>query len=208
VSAAAITRAVRQAGLEDLSENSLEKFEAYLELLFKWNSKLNLTAIRDPETIIRRHLVESIQCAQVLPRLAEGATLLDFGSGAGLPGIPIAIFRPDIFVTLAESQKKKAAFLREAVRFLQLKADVFDGRVEDMPEGTRFSIITLRAVDKMADACRASLNRIAPGGWVVVFATDTTESALKNSLPEISWCQETRLFGLDRALLLVGQRGQ
>ena len=85
---------------------------SYLELLLKWNAKLNLTSIRTSDEILKRHFVESIFCAHQLP---EGVkTLLDFGSGGGFPGVPIAICRPDIAVTLSESQGKKAAFLKRS----------------------------------------------------------------------------------------------
>ena len=95
------------------------RFEEYLALILRWNSRMNLTAIRDEEEILARHFVESIACAQHFP---EGiGTLLDFGSGAGFPGIPIALCRPEIAVTLAESQSKKAAFLQETVRILGLQ---------------------------------------------------------------------------------------
>ena len=92
------------------------RFEDYLSLILRWNARVNLTAIRDEEGILQRHFVESIACARALP--ADITTLLDFGSGAGFPGIPIALCRPEISVTLAESQGKRAAFLHEAVRVL------------------------------------------------------------------------------------------
>ena len=95
---------------------------------FAGMSALNLSAIRDEEGIISRHLVESIVVSSELPQGIK--TLLDFGSGAGLPGIPIAICRPEIAVTLAESQGKKAAFLQEAVRVLGIGAKVHAGRAE------------------------------------------------------------------------------
>ncbi len=144
-----IDSAITAAGLAALSAEASDRLLAYLHLLLRWNSRLNLTAVREPSEIIRRHLVESIQCAQSLP---PAATLLDFGSGAGLPGIPIAIVRPDIRVTLGESQGKKAAFLREAVRVLSLPSEVYDGRIENMPPSRVFDVVTLRAVDKMAEA--------------------------------------------------------
>ena len=203
MSSAAIESAIREAGLKSLSSKALSQFETYLALLLKWNSRLNLTAIREPEAIIRRHFVESIQCAQALP---EVPTLLDFGSGAGLPGIPIAICRPELHVTLGESQQKKAAFLREAVRSLGLNAEVFGGRIEEMPHERLFSVITLRAVDKMAEASRTSLARIAPQGWLVLFATEATETALKAVLPEIEWRQKLPIIGLDRGEISLGQR--
>lgn len=206
VNAARIKLAVRQAGLEELSGRALEQFDAYLSLLMKWNSKLNLSAIREPDAIIRRHFVECIQCAQVLPSLPAGATLLDFGSGAGFPGVPIAICRPELKVTLAESQGKKVSFLREAVRSLGLESEVYDGRVEEMPAERKFTIVTLRAVDKMVEACRSALLRVDLGGYVVFFATERIESEIKSTLPEIAWRDSVRTVGLEQGRLLIGQR--
>jgi 16S rRNA (guanine527-N7)-methyltransferase len=204
VNSAAIESAIRGTGLKGLSPEALSQFELYLELLLKWNSRLNLTGIREPEAIIRRHFLECIQCAQALP---EAPTLLDFGSGAGLPGIPIAICHPEINVTMGESQRKKAGFLREVVRSLNLlNAEVFDGRIEEMPLETQFSIVTLRAVDKMTEACRSALARIAPSGWIILFATSATESDLKSALPEITWSQKLPIPNLDQGEILLGQR--
>jgi 16S rRNA (guanine527-N7)-methyltransferase len=204
VNAASIERAVRQAGLGELSPRALEQFDAYLELLRKWNSKLNLTAIREAEAIIRRHFVECIQCAQVLPGLAAGSTLLDFGSGAGFPGIPIAICKPELRVTLAESQGKKASFLREAARSLGLEAEVYDGRVEEMPAEKRFELVTLRAVDRMTEACQTALARLDRGGYIVLFATDLMEYRLKSNLPELTWKDSIQAANLDRGRILIG----
>src|SRR6202161_3787210 len=106
-----LTKLLAAAGPSPLSDEQLQLFISYLSLITRWNTRINLTAIRDQEGILSRHFVESIACARALP--ADIATLLDFGSGAGLPGIPIAICCPAIAVTLAESQGKKAAFLRE-----------------------------------------------------------------------------------------------
>ena len=91
-----------------------DQFSTYLELLLRWNARLSLTAIREPGQIIRRHFAECAFAAQHLP--ADIESLLDYGSGAGLPGIPFAICRPEIRVTLAEAHGKKASFLREVVR--------------------------------------------------------------------------------------------
>src|SRR5580704_7224389 len=91
----------------------LPQLSLYLDLLLKWNARTNLTAIRDPEEIVRRHFGESLFTAKHLPACR---TLLDLGSGAGFPGIPIQLALPELKVTLAESQNKKAAFLQEAVR--------------------------------------------------------------------------------------------
>src|ERR1700733_10166220 len=101
--------------LPDPPATLLSKLSLYLDLLLKWNARTNLTAVRDPEEIVTRHFGASLFAARVLsPHLLIGSTLLDFGSGAGFPGLPIQLFRPDFHVTLAESQNKKASFLREA----------------------------------------------------------------------------------------------
>jgi 16S rRNA (guanine527-N7)-methyltransferase len=201
-----IERAVQEAGFGKLSPEAAAQFETYLALLLKWNAKLNLTAIREPQMIVRRHFIECIQCAQAIPAIFEPRTLLDFGSGAGLPGIPIAILRPEILVTLAESQGKKAAFLKEAVRALALDAEVFQGRVEKMPPERQFPVITLRAVDKMPDAIGVAIDRSAPEGWVVLFTTSRAALALKSRLPEIEWRKELPTSGLEEGRILLGQR--
>ena len=121
----------------------------YLELIMKWNARINLTAIRTPEEIVRRHFGESLF---VGAHLGECETLLDFGSGAGFPGVPIQLLRPDVQVTLAESHGKKAAFLHEVVRSLDLPTEVWAGRVEAMPAARRFDAVALRAVDEMERA--------------------------------------------------------
>ena len=141
----------------------------YLDLILKWNSKLNLTAIRTPEEIVRRHFGESLFAGL---HLGECSTLLDFGSGAGFPGLPVQILRPDVAVTLAESQGKKSAFLREAVRTLGLATEVYGGRVEAMPAGRRFEAVALRAVDNMEAAIAEAGRRAAQR--VLILGTATT----------------------------------
>lgn len=202
ITAQDIDAAIAAAGLAALPPGAGDRLLAYLELLLRWNSRLNLTAVRDPSEIIRRHLVECVQCAQALP---TANTLLDFGSGAGLPGIPIAIVRPEIRVTLGESQGKKAAFLREAVRILPLSTEVYDGRIENMPSDRIFDVVTLRAVDKMAEACRTAVQRVASAGWIVAFATSTTDPQLQQ-LPAINWRRRIPIYGLAEGLLLLGQK--
>jgi 16S rRNA (guanine527-N7)-methyltransferase len=157
----------------------------YLDLLLKWNARTNLTAIRDPEEIVRRHFGESLFAARHIPTGTR--TLLDFGSGAGFPGLPTQLLRPELTVTLAESQNKKATFLREVVRTLGLKTEVWAARVEDMPPERRFDVVAMRAVDDMATAGPAARSRIAPGGQLLLLTTapqappNGTSTALPNS---------------------------
>jgi 16S rRNA (guanine527-N7)-methyltransferase len=164
------------------------QLSAYLDLLVKWNARTNLTAIREPEEMVRRHFGESLFVGMQLgTRLAEGASVLDFGSGAGFPGLPIQLLRPELRITLAESQGKKASFLREAVRTLGLGTEVWAGRVEAMPavNGTprRFDAVTLRAVDNMQQALAEARQRVAPGGWLATLSTETVPEAECFPLP-------------------------
>ena len=139
----------------------LAKLSLYLELLLKWNARTNLTAIRDPEEIVRRHFGESLFAGQHIGQSDQlPDTLLDLGSGAGFPGLPIAILHPEIRVTLAESQNKKSTFLREAVRTLDLQnVEIWPARVESMPAAQQFHTVTMRAVDNMAAAIAAATPR-------------------------------------------------
>ena len=164
-----------------------KRLGAYLDLLLKWNAHTNLTAIREPEEIVRRHFGESLFLAAHLPPCQ---TLLDYGSGAGFPGIPVSLYHPRLAVTLAESQGKKAAFLREAVRVLELGAEVWAGRVETMPPERVFDVVALRAVDRMPEAVEAAKLRVRPDGKLAVL---TVQSGAELRLPG----------GTDRALVLI-----
>lgn len=193
---------LQAAGLKPLESDTAERFAAYVVLLLRWNARMNLTAIRDEEGILSRHFVESIAAARALP--AGIATLLDFGSGAGFPGIPIALCRPEIAVTLAESQGKKAAFLQEAVRSLHLSARVHSARAEELE--TCFDCVVLRAVDRMTTAVQAALRLVAPGGWLAVMTTKAeSESVLKLCGAEFSWSGAILHPGSEQRVLLVSR---
>jgi 16S rRNA (guanine527-N7)-methyltransferase len=161
--------------LPEIPATLILQLSAYLDLLLKWNARTNLTAIREPEEIVRRHFGESLFAARHLDtaNLEPAAiTLLDFGSGAGFPGIPIALLHPNIQVTLAESQNKKSSFLREAVRTLNLSnVEVWAARAETIPASRQFRIVTLRAVDNMEAALAVARGRIAPGGQLALLTT-------------------------------------
>jgi 16S rRNA (guanine527-N7)-methyltransferase len=190
------------AGLDDLDRGTASRFADYCELLQCWNARTNLTAIRDEEGILSRHFVECIACARSLP--TEITTLLDFGSGAGFPGIPIALCRPEIAVTLAESQGKKAAFLREAIRTLGISAEVHSGRAEQL--STQFDCVTLRAVDRMTNAARNASGMVAPTGWLALMTSSTELPQLQAALSSRwSWTNRVPLPGSDARILALGQ---
>jgi 16S rRNA (guanine527-N7)-methyltransferase len=191
------------AGLRPLDEKTISQFGAYLSLFVRWNQKLNLSAVRGEEGILSRHFVESIAVAQSLP--SEIATLLDFGSGAGLPGIPIALCRPRIAVTLAESQLKKAAFLQEAVRVLGIPAKVHADRAETLTEV--FDCVVLRAVEKMPRAVAAAVKLVAPQGWLALMTTDASFAELQTAAgAQFKWKESVRLPGSELRVLALGQK--
>lgn len=159
-----------------LSERLLGQLDIYLDLLLRWNERISLTAVRDTESIVRRHFGESLLLASRLQVCCpSGSSFLDFGSGAGFPGLPVQIAMPHLNVTLAESQGKKVAFLREVIRALELPTSVWTMRVEAMPKESLFNVVALRAVDRMPAAVRAASLRIIPGGRLVVFVAGGSE---------------------------------
>lgn len=133
----------------------------YLALLLRWNRTYNLTAIRDPEEMVIRHLLDSLA---MHPYVQPGA-LADLGTGPGLPGIPLAIARPDLRVTLVESNGKKARFLREAVRQLKLgNARVAESRAEAVDEPGAYEQITARALDTLNGILAVGGHLLSPHG--------------------------------------------
>lgn len=180
-----------------------EKFAQYLSLIMRWNARLNLSSTRSEEGILSRHFVESIACARALP--AGISTLLDFGSGAGLPGIPIALCRPEISVVLAESQGKKAAFLQEALRTLMITATVHASRAELL--GNTFDCVVLRAVDRMPHAVKAAARLVSPTGWLAMMITRSDLAQLQIAAgAEFSWTEVVQPPGSFQRLLALGAR--
>jgi 16S rRNA (guanine527-N7)-methyltransferase len=190
------------AGLSSLQAEHSKMFTSYLALILRWNARMNLTAVRDEDGILARHFVESIACARVLP---DGiATLLDFGSGAGFPGIPIAICRPEIAVTLAESQGKKAAFLQETARQLGLSCEVYSDRAETLR--VQFDCVTLRAVDQMERAIKSAAQLVGPGGWLAPMTSAAELPTVKAVAGSgFIWSSPIALPNADNRVLALGK---
>jgi 16S rRNA (guanine527-N7)-methyltransferase len=177
-----------------------EKLATYGNLLMHWNTRLSLTAIRDEAQVIERHLLEGVFAAEHHP---SGATALDFGSGTGVPGIPVAICHPELSVTLAESQRKKAAFLQEVVRTLGLSASVHAGRAETLPPGS-FDAVWMRAVDKSAAMLPAAAARAARNGFLCLLGTGVVPQ-LSTDLGHWRW-KTVSFPGSTGRVLHIGQR--
>jgi len=140
---------LQQAGL-DIAADIQQKLLDYLALMQKWNKVHNLTAVRDAEEMVTLHLLDSLV---VLPHVGELgiSRLLDVGSGAGLPGIPLALCLPDLQVTVMDSNQKKASFMRQAKAELGIKnLEVVCGRVEQLKPASKFDIVISRAFSDLA----------------------------------------------------------
>ena len=181
----------------NLSNSLINQVSDYLDLLLRWNSRVSLTAIRRPEEIIERHFGESLFTAgHLATRLAHNAELLDYGSGPGFPGLPIQMALPNLRVTVAESQAKKVAFLREVIRTLGLPAEVWPRRVEELPEDRRYDALTLRAVEKMETSIDAAAERVRDAGWIAALVGEDIH------LPE---AEEFSIPGSERRRLVLWQ---
>ena len=160
-------QAALERGLVELSlalpSGGSEKLTAYLALLAKWNQTYNLTAIRDPLQAVSHHVLDSLA---VLRELSEySGTLVDVGSGGGLPGIPLAIADPARSVTLNDASEKKGAFLRQAVIELSLSnATVHVGRVEDWQPAPGFAVVISRGLASLVDFIKGCRHLAAPSG--------------------------------------------
>jgi len=147
-----------------LPAGAQQRLLAYLELMQKWNRAYNLTAVRQAPRMVSYHLLDSLAVA---PHVAA-ATILDVGSGAGLPGIPLAVALPDSRVTLLDSNHKKAAFLRQAVMELKLgNADVVCERAETWKPPAAFEVVISRAFSDLAEFISLAGRHAAAGGRLV-----------------------------------------
>ena len=145
-----------------LPEGAIDRLAQYLRLLEKWNRVHNLTAIREPEQMVTLHVLDSLS---ILPYVASARSLVDVGTGAGLPGIPLALARPDLSVTLLDSSHKKATFLEQARMELKLEnIAVACERVERWHPQAKFDAVVSRAFAELADFVQGARHLVAPEG--------------------------------------------
>jgi 16S rRNA (guanine527-N7)-methyltransferase len=196
ITADQVSEAAERWGFANVVEGEAERLAAYGNLLFQWNARLSLTAIREESELIDRHLMEGVFASTFDP---PGPNVLDFGSGTGIPGIPIAVCRGDVFVTLAESRRRKAAFLQEAIRTVQAPAVVHADRAESLPHAS-FDAVWMRAVDRSERMLPLAAALVFPKGALYLLG-----SGASPSMPGWSWCEAALPHSHSR-VLHIGRR--
>lgn len=189
----------------ELGGLALWQIETYVELLKRWNEKINLTAIRDREEIVVRHFGESILLARDV-RL-EGR-LLDIGSGAGFPGLALKIARPNLEVTLLEPVGKKRAFLLETVRVCAFaRVTVARERLEAFePPAGGFDTITARAVGNLDDLVGYAQPLLAESGRLCLWLSRLQAINLRRVKPDFNWQREISVPGTFERVILIGSK--
>ena len=177
-------RAANEAGLE-LTELQYEQFIKYMRLLQEWNEKINLTAITDDEEVIKKHFIDCIKAFKS-DAIKNAKTIIDVGTGAGFPGLPIAIMNPNVKVTLLDSLNKRINYLNTVVRELGLKnVTTIHSRAEDgarKPElREKFDVATSRAVANMAVLSEFCMPYVRKGGYFVALKGPSIDEELKNA---------------------------
>lgn len=169
----------------DLSSAQLDQFETYYAMLADWNTRVNLTAITEPEDVAKKHFLDSLAAA---PYLKANAAVADVGTGAGFPGLPLLILRPDLKLTLIDSLQKRLVFLEAVLKELKLSAELVHARAEDAGQNPKyrekFDAALTRAVSGLPVLCELTLPLVKVGGVSIAYKGDSAEelSASKNAL--------------------------
>ena len=189
-----------------LSPDQLNSISMYIDLLLRWNARINLTSVRQPEAIVTRHFGESLFAARHLfPDPAVAASLIDVGSGAGFPGVPIKLWAPQLHLTMIESNQKKVAFLRQLTRTLTLTdINVFPSRAEAY-SGPPADVVTLRAVERFSSALPSAARLVAPGGRLALLIGQPQTTQATELLPAATWNPPIPLPLSTSRVLLIGR---
>ncbi|HLV96546.1 MAG TPA: 16S rRNA (guanine(527)-N(7))-methyltransferase RsmG [Candidatus Acidoferrales bacterium] len=200
-----IQRTLRTYGFS-ASPTYCEQVRLYVELLLRWNRKVSLTAVTELREILKFHFGESllgIEAAAI-----ENGRLADLGSGAGFPGIPIAMAKPGLEAALIESNAKKAAFLEEVRRELDLKnISVHKGRIEELPASEKFTFVTARALGRHRELLGWTRKRLLEGGRAVLWLSSAGFVEVKG-VPEWDWREPVQIPGTKERFVAVGQPGR
>ena len=197
----------------DLSAEQLALFETYYAMLADWNTRVNLTAITEPEDVAKKHFLDSLAAA---PYLKPNASIVDVGTGAGFPGLPLLIFRPDLKVTLMDSLQKRLVFLEAVCKELKLKAELVHARAEDAGQNPKyrekFDVALTRAVSALPVLCELTLPLVKVGGTSIAYKGDSAEelAASKNALSVLHATAERVVIPADygaRELVILTKNG-
>jgi 16S rRNA (guanine527-N7)-methyltransferase len=197
-------------GDDALTPEQSSAVSTYLDLLLRWNARINLTAVRDPESMITRHFGESFFAARKLfPASVNVNTkiqsLSDVGSGAGFPGLPCRILYP-ISLTLIESNQRKSTFLREVIRALSLSdATVLNTRAEDVPPAI-YDVVTLRAVERFELILPTAARLVAPGGRLALLIGSSQLDLARATLADWSWHEPVPIPLSDSRILAIAEK--
>jgi 16S rRNA (guanine527-N7)-methyltransferase len=186
------------------SQDKTSKIRAFILLLLKWNRSVSLTTITDPADIVGRHFGESMYASKLLP--VENCRLADVGSGAGFPGLALKIACPGVHLTLIESNKKKCAFLSEAIRTLDLSdVEIRCERFEEIrSESVEFNIITSRAVGEFKQLLRWSTPALARRGHLILWVGAEDSTRISRS-PNWTWQPAVHVPESQRRFILIGR---
>jgi 16S rRNA (guanine527-N7)-methyltransferase len=188
-----------------LDEMRLAAISKYIDLLIKWNARINLTAIRAPEEIVQRHFGESLFAANHLLAERSVKTAIDLGSGAGFPGVPFALLAPAAEVTLIESSQKKSTFLKELIYSLGLKnVKVFCGRAESYSQSAE--LVMLRAVEKFEQVLPLAVTLVSHGGNLALLVGASQIDLARGLPPQVQWQEPVGIPSSHSRVLLVGTK--
>lgn len=195
-----LNEAARALGV-NLDANQETRLLDYLALIGKWNRTYNLTAIHEPERMLTHHLLDSLS---ILPMVASGP-LLDIGSGAGLPGIPIAIARPDLQVTLLDASQKRCGFMQQAAIELKLNnISVVHARAEAYRPDMQFPQIVSRAFSDLSEFVKVTRHLLADGGeWLAMKGLFPDEEITQLVAARVKRDEKLRVPGLDAERHLI-----
>ncbi len=196
-----------------LSKTQLEDISTYIDILQRWNTRINLTAIRNPDEIVTRHFGESLFAARHLfpnpsaysaSSAVKAFEVADLGSGAGFPGIPIKLWAPEISLTLIESNHKKATFLRELARALTLtNINIQNTRAESIIN-KKFDVVTLRAVEHFESTLPIAASLLKPNGRIALLIGSSQLPTAQAILASFYWREPVAIPASDSRVLLLG----
>ena len=205
----------KSVGVE-LSREIYEKLDIYADFLVEYNEKVNLTAITDPSEILKKHFIDSIALSKYVA-ISDNSSIIDVGTGAGFPSVPLKLFRPDIKLTLLDSLNKRVEFLRQLCEKLGIEAEFIHGRAEDFSKLSeyreKYDFSCARAVANLSLLSEFCIPFVKVGGSFISMKGPTEdisegENAVKLLGGEISDIAEYDLFGEQRRIIIVKKISQ